>query len=264
MARLERLRIYPVKGLDGIDVDAVDVREGGTLDADREFALLDGDGDPINGKRTAAVHDLRTGFDPTSGELTVEARAGETTRFVLPGGRDRAASWFGDFFGRDLTLERDAERGFVDRPDMGPSVLSTATLEAVASWFDGLTVDGVRRRLRANIEVSGVPAFWEDRFVGDDAPGFEVGNVRFEGVTPCGRCVVPSRDPDTGEALAGFRERFVERREETFPAFADADAFDHLYSVMILTRVPEASHRPTLRVGDDVRIRTSSRRSGGQ
>jgi uncharacterized protein YcbX len=255
MARLERLRIYPVKGLDGIDIDAVDVREGGTLDGDREFALLDADGDPINGKRTAAVHDLDTTYDPESGELSVETPAGETARFRLSGDRDRAASWFGDFFGRDLAVERNGERGFVDRQEMGPSVLSTATLEAVASWFDGLTVDGVRRRLRANIEVSGVPAFWEDRFVGPDAPDFEVGGVRFEGVTPCGRCVVPSRDPDTGEALPGFRERFIRKREETFPDFADAEAFDHHFAVMILTRSLGASHRPALRVGDEVRVR---------
>lgn len=255
MARLERLRIYPVKGLDGIDLDVVDVRSGGTLDGDREFALLDADGDPINGKRTATVHDLDTAYDPESGELAVETRAGEVERFTLPDDRDRAASWLGDFFDRDLSVARNGERGFVDRPGMGPSVLSTATLSTVASWFDGLTIDGVRRRLRANIEVSGVPAFWEDRFVGSDATDFEVDGVRFEGVTPCGRCVVPSRDPDTGEALSRFRERFVEKRAETFPAFADADAFDHHYSVMILTRVPEASRRPTLRVGDEVRIR---------
>ena len=254
MTRLERLRIYPVNGLDGIDIDAIDVRRGGTLDGDREFALLDTDGDPINGKRTAAVHDLDTGYDPKSGELAVETRTGETERFCLPDDRDRAASWLGDFFGHDLSVAQNTERGFVDRPDMGPSVLSTATVEAVASWFDGLTVDGVRQRLRANIEVSGVPAFWEDQFVGSGAPGFEIDGVRFEGVTPCGRCVVPSRDPDTGEALPEFRQRFIEKRRETFPAFADADAFDHHYSVMILARVPAASRRPTLQVGDSVEV----------
>jgi len=255
MTRLERLRIYPVKGLDGIDVDTATVRAGGTLDGDREFAVLDADGDPLNGKRTAAVHDLQTAFDPESGTLTVETPSGETTRFVLPDGRDRAAAWFSDVFEAEFTLERNDKQGFVDRPDMGPSVVSTATLETVASWFEEMTVESVRRRLRANVEVSGVPAFWEDRFVGDDAPGFEVGGVRFEGITPCGRCVVPSRDPDTGEALPEFRERFVEQRRETFPAFADPEAFDHHFAVMILARVPAASDRPTLRVGDAVTVR---------
>jgi uncharacterized protein YcbX len=75
---------------------------------------------------------------------------------------------------RELSRCRiDDALGFVDRRDMRPSVISTATIETVASWFDGLTVEGTRRRLRANVEVSGVPAFWEDRFVGAGAPSFE-------------------------------------------------------------------------------------------
>ena len=255
MPRLERLCRYPVKGLDGVDVDAASVRPAGTLAGDREFALLDTGGDPLNGKRTAAVHHLATTFDPDAGVLAVDPPSGERATFELPAERERASSWFSDFFDGAFTLERDDDRGFVDRPNMGPSVVSTATLEAVASWFDDLTVGSVRRRLRANVEVSGVPAFWEDRFVGDDAPRFEVGGVRFDGITPCGRCVVPSRDPDTGEALPEFRERFVERRRETFPEFADPAAFDHLFAVMILARVPGASDRPTLRVGDSVTVR---------
>lgn len=50
---------------------------------------------------------------------------------------------------------------------MGPSVVSTATVETIASWFDGTRVESPRRRFRANFEISGVPAFWEDRLVGD-------------------------------------------------------------------------------------------------
>ena len=254
MARLEHLRIYPVKGLDGIDVETAEVRSGGTLAGDREYALVDPDGDPLNAKRTAAVHELETAFDPDAGSLTVETPSGETERFALPAEQERASAWFSDVLDRDLALERNDERGFVDRPGMGPSVVSTGTLEAVASWFDGLRVESARRRLRANVEVSGVPAFWEDRFVGDDAPAFEAGGVRFEGLKPCARCVVPSRDPDTGEALPAFRERFVERRRETFPEFADPEAFDHHFTAMILARVPAAADRPTLRVGDPVAV----------
>ncbi|MGB9965837.1 MOSC domain-containing protein [Halobacterium hubeiense] len=253
MARVDRLRVYPVKGLDGIEVDAADVTPGGTLADDRTYAFFDGDGDVLNGKRTARVHDLATDFDRETREFVVETRDGETARFDLDGDPGAAEAWFSEFFDADLTLERDDELGYVDRREMGPSVVSTATLREVASWFDGLTVDGVRRRLRANVEVAGVPAFWEDRFVGEDAPGFDAGGVRFEGVTACGRCVVPSRDPDTGEPTPEFRETFVQRRRETFPEFADRDAFDHFYALMLIARVPEGSRGQTLRVGDEVR-----------
>jgi uncharacterized protein YcbX len=253
MAALERITVYPVKGLDGIDVDATDMLDGGTLGHDREFALFDEAGNVLNGKRTDRVHDLTTEFDPASSTLSV-ATDGEERTFDLDAERDEAAAWFSDYFDVELTLERDQSLGYVDRRGMGPSVISTATLEAVASWFDDLTVDGVRRRHRANLEVSGVPAFWEDRFVGDDAPAFEVGDGRFEGVTPCGRCVVPERDPATGEPTPEFRERFVRRREETFPDWADEDAFDHYYTLMLIASVPEEHREATLRVGDDVRV----------
>ncbi|ADB58973.1 MOSC domain containing protein [Haloterrigena turkmenica DSM 5511] len=256
MARLERLRVYPVKGLDGIELEATDVLAGGTLASDREFALFDADGEVLNGKRTDRVHDLRTDYDAKTDALEVEAPDGEVARFDLEMECDRAADWFGDFFDEDLTLERDRELGYVDRREMGPSVISTATLETVAGWFEdeGMTVEGARRRLRANVEIGGVEPFWEDRFVGEGAPAFEIDGVRFEGVTPCGRCVVPQRDPETGEPIDEFRQRFVRKREETFPDWADADAFDHYYTVMLISRVLEADRGEALRVGDSVSV----------
>ncbi|WP_435101334.1 MOSC domain-containing protein [Halarchaeum sp. P4] len=252
MAQVERLRVYPVKGLDGIDVESAAVLDGGTLEHDREFALFDTGEEVINGKRTDRVHGLDVDFGPNRSEVQVETTDGERRQFDLEGDREAAADWFGDYFGTELTMRRDTELGFVDRRGMGPSVISTATIETVASWFDDVTPESARRRLRANIEISGVPAFWEDRFVGSDAPGFEIDGVRFEGVTPCGRCVVPQRDPDTGEPIPEFREEFIRKRQNTFPEWADVEAFDHYYTLMIITRVREADRGRTLSVGDDV------------
>ncbi|NLV07532.1 MOSC domain-containing protein [Haloarcula rubripromontorii] len=255
MAHVERLTVYPVKALDGMDFESVAIRPGGTLAHDREFAMFDAGGDVVNGKRTDRVHDIDTGYDPEAGTLSVTTDD-DSTSFDLRDerGRSRAADWLGAFFDVDLTVERDETLGYVDRREMGPSVISTATLETVASWFDDVTVDGLRRRLRANVEIGGAPAFWEDRFVGADAPAFRAGGVRFEGVTPCGRCVVPQRDPDTGEETTGFREQFIERRQETFPEWADRDAFDHFYTLMLIARVPEADRGAELAVGDSVEV----------
>ena len=262
MARLERIRIYPVKGLDGAEVESAEILDGGTLVHDREFALFDADTETVDGnphengvfnaKHSDRFHELDTEYDPETTTLTVETDAGERREFDLGSDRERAGAWFSEFFDADLRLERSQSLGFVDRRGMGPSVVSTATLETVASWFESLSVDGVRRRLRANVEVGGVPAFWEDRFVGEDAPAFEVGNVRFDGVTPCARCVVPERDPETGEPTPEFRERFVEGRAATFPDGADEDAFDHFYTLMLIAQVSENDREKALRVGDAV------------
>jgi len=253
MPRVERLRVYPVKGLDGTGVESSRITPSGTLAWDREYAFFDPDDEWVNGKRTDRVHDCSTAFDPEAHVLTVET-ASETRRFDLRNDRGAAAAWFSEFFETTVEIRRRDGGGFVDRPSAGPSVISTATLETVASWFDDCTVDGVRRRLRANVEIGGVPAFWEDRLLGDSAPDVVAGDVRITGVEPCGRCVVPERDPDTGERDPDFRERFVERRRQSLPEWADEDAFDHFYAVMVIADVPEVHRGGSLERGDEVRV----------
>ncbi|PSP84854.1 molybdenum cofactor biosysynthesis protein [Halobacteriales archaeon QS_1_68_17] len=253
MAHVAHIGVHPVKALDRIEVDAARITDGGTLEHDRLYALVTADGRAINGIEHDGIHDVRASFDFEREVLTVAAD-GDERRFDLPAESAAAASWFGDLLGVTVALERDAAGGFVSRPEAGPSVVSTATLEEVASWFDGMSVPDLRRRIRVNVEVGGVPAFWEDQFVGADAPAFEAGGIRFEGVEPCARCVIPGRDPDTGEAYEGFRETFLERREETFPEWADFDAFEHYFRLMLIASVPGDDRGRTLRVGDEVEV----------
>lgn len=255
MPGVERIRLYPVKGFGGTDVEDARILESGTLELDREFALYDGD-DIVNGKITDAVHGYTTDADASADELTVSSPDGDSV--VVPvsdDGRHELQDWFADRDGAlaDATVLRDGSFGFVDRRDRLPSVsvVSTATVCEVASWFDGIDTDDVRRRLRTNVEVSGVPPFWEDGFVGEGAPSFTVGGTRFEGAEPCARCVVPTRDPETGETTEGFRETFVRRRRETID---DSDAFDHAYTVTLIARVDEEDRGSVLRVGDPVEV----------
>lgn len=135
-----------------------------------------------------------------------------------------------------------------------PTVISTATIEAVADWYDDVTPGEMRRRLRASVEVGGVPAFWEDGLFADDgeAVRFRIGEVVIHGIRPCQRCIVPARDPNTGEETPGFRERFVQRRRATRPAWTDGERFEHDYSLMVNTRVPNPMGE--ISVGDPVEI----------
>lgn len=258
MAHIARLRLYPVKALDGVEQEAVGFTRGGALAGDRQFALYGPDGAVLNGKRTSKIHRLSTTFDPDRGRLTVHVEGSPPGRFDLPGDIERAEAWFETFFEHPVTVRQTADQGFLDRPDAGPSVVSTASIEAVASWFHDLTVEGVRRRLRANVEVTGVAPFWEDRFVGESAPSFVARSadgsrrIRFDGVDPCGRCVVPTRDPATGEPTPGFRERFCERRAASFPEWADPDAFPHDYTLMLLAQILPADREKSIHVGDEV------------
>jgi len=83
---------------------------------------------------------------------------------------------------------------------------------------------------------------------------FRVGDVEFLGVEPCERCVVPSRDSETGEPDPGFRERFVRKRHETRPSWLDSDRYDHDYRLMVITRVPECEWGSSIEVGDEIEV----------
>jgi hypothetical protein len=280
---LARITVYPVKSLDGLDRDRAGF-SGQALAHDREYALVDDDGDYVNGKRERAVHGLRSEFDPDRRRLRLWTSDREERTFSLsraggaggdgensgPGVVDGhgagdagdgggLAEWLSDYFGYSVSLRRDATGGFPDDTTAaGPTVISTATIEAVASWFPSISAGGMRRRLRANLEIGGVPAFWEDRLFADrdHVVRFSIGDVTFEGVNPCQRCVVPARDPDTGEKTPDFRERFIERRRETMPSWSGGDWFDHHFRLMVNTRVTGDTQGRERRVavGDPVRI----------
>jgi len=69
-----------------------------------------------------------------------------------------------------------------------------------------MTTDQTRARFRANLEVDGVPPFWEDQLYGQRGTTvrFSIGDFLFDGVNPCQRCVVPARDPITGQDNQDF------------------------------------------------------------
>lgn len=270
--RINRITVYPVKSLDGLTRDRAKITLEGGLDLDRTYAIVDRPAkepydpdtaspnvDYINGKRTAAVHQLRSTLDLEAHTLTLREEGNDKSQtFDLEYG-ERLDEWLTGYFGRPVSLRKEPNKGHPDhryRGLSGPSVVSTATLREVASWFDGLDIENVRRRFRANVELGGVPAFWEDRLYADhgEAVRFRMGDVRLEGVEPCERCVVPTRDPDTGRETAGFRETFIRKRGETRPSWLDSNRFDHDFRLMVITTVPENQTGKTIAVGDSVEI----------
>jgi len=249
--------VYPFKSFDGADVGSVAFTMRGGLRNDRAFALFDADGDYVNGKREPNVHQIRVQYDAGLTVATFTcAAAGRPFSFPLDDPPDRLAAYLSQCLDRAVSVRRDDDGGFPDDARApGPTIVSQATLAEVASWFDGLTIDDMRLRVRANIELAGVPPFWEDGLFGaaGDLVRFRIGAVTFGGTNPCARCVVPSRDALTGAPLLGFAKRFAERRAATLPAWADRSRFDHYYRLCVNTRTLEAGSHP-LRVGDELSL----------
>jgi uncharacterized protein YcbX len=154
-------------------------------------------------------------------------------------------------------LRENSTSGYPDDTESpGPTIISAATLAAVASWFPDLNVDEARRRFRANLEINSPDSFWEDRLAGETGAvvPFQIGDVRMLGVNPCQRCAVPSRSSETGEVSSGFAKKFAEYREAALPAWSPRSRFNHYYRLAINTRVPAAEAGKWLRTGDFLRL----------
>jgi uncharacterized protein YcbX len=258
MARIARITLYPIKALDGVVVEQATVSQGGSLVHDRAYALVDREGRFVNSKRNKEVHALRSEFDLATRTVSL-CRQGENDkhRFQIEAERPELEGWLTRFFGFAVRLIDNPYQGFPDdREAFGPTILSSATLAEVSTWFLGLAPDDLRLRFRANLEIEGVPPFWEDRLFHE--PGtvveFAVGSVHMEGINPCQRCVVPSRNPATGEPHPNFQRIFAVRREKALPSWSRRSRFNHFYRVSVNTRIPFTESGKRIRTGDEVKV----------
>jgi uncharacterized protein YcbX len=255
---VSKLFIYPIKSLDRVSLEKITVLKSGALSRDREFAIFDRSGHFVNGKRNSQVHAIRSQFNLDSNTVSLQLQ-GTDRKDIFHLERERKAleSWLGEYFGFPLEVRQNLETGFHDDTvSPGPTIISTATLEAIASWYPGLTVEEVRLRFRPNIEISDVPAFWEDRLftTAEKVINFQIGNVRFTGINPCQRFVVITRDPNTGEAYPNFQKTFVTKRRETLPQWAERSRFNHFYRLAINTRLPVTEAGKIIRLGDQLKF----------
>jgi uncharacterized protein YcbX len=183
--------------------------------------------------------------------------------FPLVPGPDGPCGWLAEVFGQPVLLVERADGGFPDDRDApGPVVISTASLEAVAGWFR-FNVDESRRRFRANLEIGGCEAFWEDAVASPARPelqpslldlapdlpadpytdlpppepqSFLIGDVSLRATNVCRRCVVPTRESRTGVVTEQFREVFETRRRKTLPVTTDAAGWSNFYRLGVNTR----------------------------
>jgi uncharacterized protein len=258
MPHLAKILLYPVKSLDGLEVENSRVLPSGALQHDREFAIADQQGKFVNGKRHPKIHLLRAQFALLNRTISLQIPDSDLQQiFHLDEERQRLEATLSDFFGFAVRLRQNSLMGFPDDThSLGPTVISTATLAEVASWFPGLSVDEMRRRMRANIEIGGVPAFWEDQLFSEQGNlvSFRVGDIDFFGVNPCQRCIVPTRDSYLGKAYPNFQKIFATQRQATLPNWVTSSPFNHFYRLSVNTQLPLSSAGKILQIGDEVDI----------
>src|SRR5882724_6382176 len=257
--RLANISLYPIKSLDPLPVREARIGPGGGLEFDRAWALYSADGQWVNGKRSTAIHLIRVAFTPDIGSVTLsvpgDRRKIPTKTFAFPGDTAAASKWFSNFFEQPITVRHSPEGFPDDTIANGPTIVSTASLQAVCDLFNGIDLDQARQRFRTTLEIDGVPAFWEDQLFGQEERSsvrFRIGEVNFEGSNPCARCPVPPRNPRTGEIIPGFQKRLSDFRRTSIPSWTPEARFDHYYRVATNTRVASTESGKILRVGDSI------------
>ena len=208
MLKVSALFIYPIKACRGIEVQAFRLDALGPQ-LDRRFMLVDEQGTFISQRQEPRLSQVVPSLSPTA--LLVKAPAIEADVTVH--------DWFSDWLQRPVRLVYMpyAQLRRVD-PQHAPE-------EAYTSFTDGYpellvsqaSVDDLGKRaqmqlslerFRPNIVVSGCEAYAEDSW-----KKIRIGEVPFDVVKPCSRCVVTTIEPATSEAgkeplatLASYRK----------------------------------------------------------
>jgi uncharacterized protein YcbX len=204
------LALTPVKGTRLRAVEELRLDHGGVRE-NRRFFLIDSQGRMVNGSRLGKLQTVVSDYSDRDRRLRLELPDGQVLEDQVVLGPTVRAEFYGDdleatliegpwseavsqAMGRRLRLVEAGEQGAVDRLGLGHvTLISRASLERLAA--EG-ALDGIdSRRFRMLIEVDCLEAHAEDSWVGQ-AVRIGQGVVRFEGHV--GRCVITTRNPETG------------------------------------------------------------------
>lgn len=232
--RLDDLLFYPIKSCRGTSLDRARVGPRG-IEGDRGWMVVTPEGRFL----TQRVHPRLALIEPGLGEAELEVRAPGMAVLRLERWRegptldvdiwrdrchavdqgDDAAEWFSSFLGTRVRFVRQSENA--DRP-VDPDFARTPSDQvSLADGFPFLLIGEASLadlnarlaetlpmdRFRPNLVVAGGAPFAEDAW-----RVIRIGDLVFDVVKPCARCVVTTVDQDTGEkgkeplrTLAEFR-----------------------------------------------------------
>jgi uncharacterized protein YcbX len=218
-----RISIAPVKGLGLVHPQEVLLGRSGVRN-DRRIYLVDPDGRLVNNKTCGELMQVRPEVSDDGRQLTLAFPSGDAVGGDVTLGEAVETSFYGrpvtgryvegpwsealsGHAGRPLRLVQTDEHGAaIDRVHV-VSLVSGGSLAALGRRAGVDRVDG--RRFRMTIELEGGEEHEEDAWIGGEVT---VGEARIRVTGPVGRCVVTTRNPDTGVSdldtlgvLAGYR-----------------------------------------------------------
>jgi uncharacterized protein YcbX len=218
---LSSINVFPIKSLGGLNLSDVFVSEQG-LSFDRRFMLSNPDGELLSARQIPSLLQYSVllrddGIEviaPDGDHLSIKyPELFQNYKQVTVWGTEINAQhcgigfdeWFTEKLGRDchlLFFGEQSERFTSRRPEKPVAfadgypilVISQASLDDFNSRSSTpVTMD----HFRTNLVVDGCEPFAEDSW-----KRIRIGEVEFEAVKPCSRCVMTTFNPSTGEKMA--------------------------------------------------------------
>jgi uncharacterized protein YcbX len=219
--RVERIYRYPVKGLSAESLEEVELSAGETIPYDRRFALAQGDA-PFDEAaprflpkqnfacmmKNAKVVLVRAAFDPRGKTLALFAddHPPLSASTATPEGKAAIGEWLIRFLGEEARFGTAPDgspraprfteapgHAFTDQARKGVSLLNLASLDALSRAI-GQRLDPLR--FRANVYFSGLPAWAEHDWVGQEVL---LGGARLSVFKRTVRCPATQVNLETGE-----------------------------------------------------------------
>jgi uncharacterized protein YcbX len=209
--RVTALSITPVKGTRLEAAERVELGEHGVVE-NRRFFLIDEHDRMVNAKDIGELLTIASRYDHATRRLELEFPDGTVVSEPLSLGERVLTGFFSrevwarpvlggwseaisGHIGRPLRLVEADDAGAVDRGPRGAvTLISRASFERLALQAERDSVDP--RRFRMLIEIDGAGAHEEDGWLGR---AVSVGEAVVRPGGHVGRCVITSRDPDSGE-----------------------------------------------------------------
>jgi uncharacterized protein YcbX len=211
-AKVQSIYRYPVKGLSPEPLTRVYLEVGATVPGDRLYAIENGPSgfDPAAPRyqpkqrylmlmRNERLATLRSRFDDASHTLVIESEGRKAVRGHLrtPAGRAAIEEFFADFCAPDLRgPPRVLHAPGFSFSDVARKVISIINLDSIPALEIGLRAPVDPLRFRANLYVSGWPAWHEFDLIGRQIAIGET--TRLKVVKRIIRCAATEVDPATG------------------------------------------------------------------
>ena len=220
--KIHQLFLHPVKSFAAQSVNSLTYDSMGPI-YDRNWMVVNSEGKALTQRVLPKMCLVKCAID--EGKLTLNAESMPEISVKDPNSfkevnvwsdtvkagdcGDEVADWLSHYLGKSARLVRVTEQTYrqIDQNFAGPNelvgfadgfptlIVTQASLDEFNSHMETQTKTRVdMRRFRPNIVISGCEPFAEDSW-----SAVRIGELEFNLVKPCSRCIMPSINPDNGE-----------------------------------------------------------------